>query len=785
MNPIRSAFRLFFGKRFPTHSGSISAPGLVGPVSVRRDRYGVPHIDAQTEGDAWFALGFCHAQDRMGQLEFILRVVRGTLAEVVGEEGLQPDRLSRRVGFLRAGAAQLALAEREVRAQIDAYVAGLNQGLERGARRHAHELALLRRQPSPWRAEDVQGYIVFYCFVLAANWDMELLRLKVLELDGEQALRDLDPAYPGGLPVTVPPGLAAGACVDHLAGDLELLHRLLGSGGGSNAWAVAPDRTATGRPLLANDLHLGPGVPNLSYLARMRWPEGGVAGASVVGIPTVAPGHNGHAAWGITAAHADNTDIFLEEVGPDGCSVREGSGFVPCEVIAEEIKVKGGGTVQEKVLITPRGPIVSPALVEPPIPGRTNALSICATFLTPRPYNSLLGVHRSLSFEHCREMFRQGSASAATVTYADTSGRVGWFLAVEAPRRRSGHGNLPLPGWPLETGWEDEPVPFDELPRLVDPEEGYLCTANNPPTQEGPSAPFLGLDWLDGYRAQRIGEALSRRDDWDLNLTAKLQLDTTSLPWRQLRPRVMALRPAHPDAVHALGLLGRWDGKVSPRSVGASIYELFMAEMARRVVAARAPRSQEWAQGKGFSPLLPYGLIITRRLGHLTRLILERPDRFFPSWEDQVEQSLAAAVASLRRRVGKDGGDWAWGDVRPLHLPHPFGGVRPLDQVFNLGPLPGVGDSGTIVQGCLDPTDPFKNQISLPMVRTIFDVGDWERCRFVLVGGQSGNPFSPNYSDQLGPWSSGEGITLAWSEEAAAHRTRKTLHLKPDGSEVL
>ena len=775
----RAAFRLFFGQRLATHAGDLQVEGITAPVTVRRDRYGVPHVDAACELDAWFALGFSQAQDRMGQLEFIVRVVRGALAEVVGREALDVDRLARRVGFMRAGAAQLALHRQEERDQIDAFVAGINQGLSRGAPRSSLEHALLRRPPTLWTAEDVQAYLVFYCFVLAANWDMELLRLKILELDGEQALRALDPTYPEGLPVTSPPGEAMHTAVDHLAHDLALLRKLTGPGAASNAWAVAPERCTSGRPMLANDLHLGPGVPNLSYLTRLRWPGGGVAGASVVGIPALAPGHNGHAAWGITAAHADNTDIFLEEIGPDGCAVRQGDGFVPCQVLQEEIKVKGEEPVLELVLVTPRGPIISPALIDPPLPGQANALSVSASFLQARPYTGLLGVHRSRSFEQCRELFRAASTSATTVTYADVTGKTGWFLAVNVPRRKAGFGDLPLPGWSEACGWEEEPVPFDQLPREEDPSTGYLCTANNQPARDSEATPFLGLDWLDGYRAARIGQALSARDDWDLQRTLKLQQDTTSLTWRELRPRVLALRPAHPDAQLALGLLRRWDGTVSSRSVGASLFELMLAEMCQRITSAVAPKSMAWARGKGFSPLLPYGLIITRRLGHVSRLLRQRPSGYFSSWEDQLEQSLTAAVSTLRDRGGPDSADWAWGQVRPLRLPHPFGGVKPLDRVFNLGPLPGVGDSGTIVQGTLDPTDPLGNQISLPMVRAVFDVGRWDTCRFVLAGGQSGNPFSPNYADQLKPWAGGEGIQIGWSEQAAAKRAKVTLRLIP------
>jgi penicillin amidase len=567
--------------------------------------------------------------------------------------------------------------------------------------------------------------------------------------------------------------------VDHLASELELMGRVFGVGGASNAWALRPARTASGRTMLAADPHVFAGVPSLWYLARMKWPEQTVVGAAAVGAPAVVPGHNGHCAWGATAAHADNTDLFLERVGPDGESVWDGQAFVPCEVRTEQIKVRGGRTVEEKVLVTPRGPIISPGLSDPPSYGEANALSISGTWLAPRPYNGLFGVHRGRSFEACREAFRQGSTSTVTIVHADADGHVGWFLAVELPRRRRGSGSLPLPGWDPECGWEEGLVPFDDLPREQDPELDFICAANNQPVPERPGDPFLGQDWLDGYRQRRMLEALARRSDWDADACAELQLDTRSAAWDDLRSTVTALRPDDPDARQALDLLSSWDGVVGADSAAAAVFELFVARICQRVVQARAPRSYRWAMGHGFSPLLPHSLVTTRRMSHLVGLLQRRPAGFFDSWEGQMEGALADAVDQLRDAAGSDPAGWAWGKVRPLTLVHVLGEKKPLDRVFNIGPLPGQGDSGTLVQGGVDMADPLANPLSLPTVRAVIDLGNWDECRFSLAGGQSGNPFSPHYADQLQAWSSGKGIAIAWDDDRVRQITRHRLELRP------
>jgi|FLYL01.1.fsa_nt_gi penicillin amidase len=752
------------GRRMPVTDGVLRVDGVEGPVSIRRDRFGVPYVSAATDADVWFGLGFCHGQDRAFQLESLIRVIRGTLSELIGPEGLPIDRLSRRMGLRVRAEEQLAVLPAEIREMAEAYARGVDAGIRIGCERPAHEFVLLRAEPSTMEAADVVGMFKLMSFLLASNWDRELARYRVLTLDGPEALRSVDVTYPDWHPVSIPPHPAAGSVADRLAEDLAAFSAVVGEGGGSNAWAVSSDKTATGRPLLANDPHLAPTLPPHWYLAHLRTPDWAAAGASFVGVPAIPVGHNGFCAWGVTAGLVDNTDLFLEEIGPDGRSVRQGDGFVPCRVREEVIRVKGSDPVVETVLETPRGPIVGPAL-------GAAAISMKATWLEPTGYVGLLGIHKARSWDEFRAMFDPWPGLPLNLVYADRDGHIGWQLVGDAPIRLKGAGALPIPG--ADAGWEDRRVPFEEMPHTVDPDEGYVASANNRPIPAD-EPPFLGVDWIEGYRYMRICEALAGRDDWTVDGFLRLQTDLVSIPWREMRPHVLATAGDDPDTRTGLAILEAWDGVVSPHGPGPCVYELFVAELIGDLVRELAPRSAEWALGKGFNPLVPDTAYALVRTGWLVDLL--RAGRVE---ESRVAAAVARAVRQARDRLGPDPSGWNWGDLRPLRLGHPLGRRRPLDKVFDLGPIRWGGDATTVSQAAvvhhsIDTPPPF-----IASLRTVIDVGNWSASRFVLPGGQSGNPASPHYRDQLDLWATGGGIPIAWEEDEIEARTVRTLRLVP------
>ncbi|MFV1999992.1 MAG: penicillin acylase family protein, partial [Acidimicrobiia bacterium] len=408
--------RLVFGKRLPITSGSIELSGIRGPVTIDRDRWGVPYIKATNDADAWFGLGFTHGQDRAFQIEILLRAMRGTLSGLTGPDALPIDRLSRRIGFHRSALKQLAALDDDIRETLDAYARGISEGSTRGGT-IAHEFALLKSSPTPYQASDVLALMKLTAFLLASNWDSELVRYKMLLEDGAEAVKALDPTYPEWLPQTMIPGLAAGDAVDRLSVDLETFETVVGLDGGSNNWALSGDRTDSGLPIVANDPHLGPTHPSHWYLARVATPDWAVAGASLLGSPGFPVGFNGHCGWGVTAGLTDNTDLFLEEIGPDGTSVRIGGDFVQCEVHIETIEVKGGDTVVERVLETLHGPIIGPALSE-----NEAAISMRAVWLDARPLRGLLDLHRVETVGDIREAYRAWPGLPLNVVSADDNG---------------------------------------------------------------------------------------------------------------------------------------------------------------------------------------------------------------------------------------------------------------------------------------------------------------------------------------------------------------------------
>ncbi len=776
---LRSLLAVALGERSPRVEGELRLPGLAAATVIRRDAHGVVYVDAKSDHDAFFAMGFCQACDRGFQMELYLRVARGTLAEVLGAEMLPVDRLMRRIGFRRIARLQLALLPPRERAQLESFARGVNAAIEHGAKKKPHELTLLGMEASRFEASDIVAVLQFFAFALSSNWDAELARLRIVREDGAEALEALETSDPqwlrgiGGIR-----GLTASAsalrAAERLAADVAAVGSVVSLGGASNAWALAPSRTATGRAILACDPHLSPSLPAPWYLMHVRTPSWAMTGAFFPGNPIPTFGHNEHVAWAVTAGHADNTDLFLEHVAPDGKSVREGKSFRRCDVRDEVIAVKGRASVVERVVVTSRGPIVSPAIGAEDV-----ALSLRGTWMAPRRLGGY-AIYTAKSADEARSFYASYPALSESRVFADRSGAIACQLVGDLPIRKRGCGMLPAPGWDASCAWELEPLSFGALPASVAPAEGFVAAANQYPGPS-PQRAFLGADWLDGSRHARIVEVLAARDDWDVEATCRLQTDRKTMLWPRLRSTVLDALSRSPRANRrAAQWLEAWDGIVAPESTAAAIFELFFAEMVVRIAKAKAPRAWRAAIGEGTNVVLPHGTMALRRLDHAARLLVAQPAGFFArGWDEEIVDAVAAAMQQLRDVAGEDETRWAWGRVRPVFLVHAFGSRRPLDRIWNRGPIAWGGDATTIPQGSLAFDAPLANAIGIPNLRAVIDVGNWEASRWVLAGGQSGNPLSSHYDDMIDLWLRGDSVTIAWSPESVRERAENELTLLP------
>ena len=774
MNLYRFLFRMLLGRRLPITSGVLSLSGPRAAIEIHRDQFGIPHIEAANDHDAWFGLGFCQGQDRAFQLEGILRVSRGTLAELVGIRALAADRLSRRVGFVRAAEKHWSVLPENVKEIIVAFAAGISEGIGRGLPKSAHEFVLLRSSPTPWTPIDVLAFVGLQSFMLPSNWDAEVARLQVLLHDGAEALQALDPAArqaytppeTSEIEAAARPSGETMTVADALAHDMAAFAEFYPAGGASNNWVIGPERSATGRPLVCNDPHLFPALPSQWYLAHVRTPEWSLAGATFAGSPAFAAGFNGHLAWGVTAGLIDNADLFLEHLGADGRHVKQGDQFVECTVHEEIINVKNGEPVVERVVQTPRGPIISPALA-----GEWPALSLRAIYLDPLPVRGFLEVSRIKTAAEFRACFNQWPCLPLNIVYADTSGMIGYLMAGNAPRRKRGHGALPTPGWDQSFGW-DGLIPFEEMPHVENPAEGFFATANNAPPGHERISP-LGIDWLDPYRLNAIREGIGEKDKWTVADCLKLQMDQRSLPWREMRDLILPI--LDPATFKKLAEeFAKWDGNLSADSWQAAVFEMFVAEMSVRVAKAKAPKSYEWMLGKtAWTPGV--NLFYFKRVGHLSRLLREQPPGWFSrSWADEMRDVMDQCISRIVPKLGP------WGKLHPLRpKAMVLGEIWPFKHIFSCGPIPVGGDTDTINQASVRPTHPVGETDNIAGMRMVVDVGDWSASRFVIAGGQSGNPLSPHYADLFEFWRRGDGAPMAWTPEEVRRASRQTLILQP------
>ncbi len=310
------------------------------------------------------------------------------------------------------------------------------------------------------------------------------------------------------------------------------------------------------------------------------------------------------------------------------------------------------------------------------------------------------------------------------------------------------------------------------MPSCTDPVAAFVSTANNQPILDG-NYPYLGVDWLDGYRQARIVESLAARRDWDLAGAQALHTDPLSIPWRELRAVILAVPVRSEASRAALDLLRGFDGKVTAQSPAAAVFELFLAEMIRRTVEHKAPQSAAWALGKGTNTVLPHSLFALRRVSHVVNLLRKQPAGFFPRpWAEEMAAALESAIGTLREKHGNKPSSWAWGRVRPLTLKHFAGAIPGLGAVFNRGPFPCGGDTSTIPQASPSPLDPLGNPIGIASMRLVIDVGEWEALRVATAGGQSGNPSRPTTMISSRPGAAGRACPSPGPRERAPPRPR-------------
>jgi penicillin amidase len=771
----------------------------VKPVEILHDRWGVPHIYAQSPEDLVFAQGYIHAQERLWQMDFNRRLVAGRLSEILGPVSLPLDRWMRILGLRRVAEQQESLYDEESLHILQAYAAGVNARLHqvKRAARLPVEFTLLRYAPEPWTPVDSMSWAKMMAWNLSVNWETEILRAQLVARLGAENAAELELLTIEDQPRIIPPGVDYSCISGDILKDAAGARRFSGPGAreglGSNNWVIAPARSQTGMPLLANDMHLGLTAPAIWFENHLEAGEFQVTGVSFPGLPGVIAGHNRHVAWGFTNGFPDVQDLYIERLRRT-----EGGGvqflfrdeWQDAKVIRESIGVKGREPVDVEVIVTRHGPVIND--LAPNFCGE-GPLALRWTALEPdNMVRALLGMNRAGSCLEFREALRHWAVPVQNTVYADTGGNIAYSFPGKVPIRAKGDGRVPAPGWTGEYEWTGY-VPFEELPHLYNPPQGFIATANN--RVVGDDYPyFLGYDHVSGNRARRIVEMIVAKDRLDVDDIRRMQLDQVSLAARAVTGALCRVQTGDPELAEVLRRMRAWDGRLSAASPEAALYEVFALRLIGRLLAGRLDRDLAACYaGKGITPVLAELSLLGERSREWVRKLLDEPDS--PWFADSAIESavdgqssprdtvllqvLKETVESLKRSRGAEMDAWAWGKLHRLTFYHPLGSAKPLDRLFNRGPYPIGGDFDTVWASGSSLYDLNTEKIIGPPFRFIADLSDWNRSQSILVPGQSGHPASPHYDDNVRAWFEGQTHPMLFDRKAVEQETVARLVLEP------
>ncbi len=799
-----AALLLSFGwwwvhRSIPPLDGRLPLAGLQSSVEVRFDSFAVPHVFAQSDEDAWRSVGYLQARDRLWQMELYRRAASGRLSELLGEATIAIDGRFLTLGLRRAAEIEWQRTTAEVRSVFESYAAGVNAAMSVPRGKLPVEHQLLGLHPEPWTPIDSLAIGKLFAWRLGDNHTAELLRYELAQALGPRAA-ELFPEPPewapvilegasgatgatgaagatgaigatgaerrwtmddGRSPINYPPGL------EWLSSESRAM---------SNSWVVHGSRTASGRPILANDPHLAIEMPSVWWEVHVVSHALNVAGVTIPGIPFIIIGHNARLGWGLTNVGADVQDFFVEQLDASRTRYRSGDEWLPLDVRRHEIRVSGRREpVVFEVRSTSRGPVLNAEGWHDAQPGGPAPQGELRETVLALKWDAIVRGESAVAFDalaRARDWtefvaaVRRFSAPAQNFVYADIDGNIGYAMSGLLPVRGGSDGSMPAPGWPVEADWRGS-IDINQLPAVLNPASGQIVTANNEIDRRLPYS--VTRDWVAPFRAQRITALLGESRGLDVAAMASIQADVTSLSAGWILDHVEL-----PEDVRELRA---WDRRVDDRPV-ATLYEAFEEALWRRTFADEMP-----------APLYDrfYRYAGNERFAGLRSIIADDGSPWFDdrgtldvveTREHVARQAAADAVSSLRGRFG-DRPNWRWTEIHAVKFSHPLGGGgRLLDWFFSRGPVPVAGDSMTVNKTTTNARRPYETS-EAASYRQILDVGAWDRSVAVNTTGQSGHPRSPHYFDQNMLWRQGRYRALPFTRSAVESSTASQLALVP------
>ncbi len=814
----------------PKTTGEVAVPGLTSSVEVLRDDHGIPQLYADNDADLMRAQGYVHAQERFFEMDFRRHVTAGRLSEIFGEDTLETDEFIRTMDWRGVAEQEWALLLPATRDALTAYAEGVNAYLaERKPSALAAEYAVLGLTgldytPEEWDPIDSLAWLKAMAWDLRGNMDAEVDRVQLSVDHTPDEIASLWPEYPydehppivsgGGVVDGVfeqnatgngtrnprrpayPPGVVA--ALERVQDTVAAMPDLVGSGRGigSNSWVVDGAHSSTGMPLLANDPHLGISQPGIWMQMGLHCREVSpdctldTSGFTFSGVPGVIIGHNADIAWGFTNLGPDVTDLFLEQTVGDDRYVRDGA-TEAMRVRTETIKVLGQADVELRVRETVHGPLISDVATEfatvganaptdePGDRGSGYAVALAWTALDPAPTaDAILQLNRASNWDEFRAAASDFAVPAQNLVYADREGHIGYQSPGRIPIRRSGNdGTMPVEGWISANDWTGDYIPFDGLPSVLDPEEGFIATANQAVIDQ--DYPYLlTKDWDYGYRSTRIREALTAEGELSVQEMARLQLDSTNPMAETLVPYLLDIEDL-PNRYYknAQDLLRDWDFTSPADSAPAAYFNVVWRNLLELTFHDEL-LARSWPDGGD-----RWFLVVGRML----------PEPAGPWWDDAstddvvetrddiLRQAMTQARDELTRAQARDPRRWTWGHLHRMNLHNPTlgeSGVGLVERLFNRDGWQVAGGPSVVDATSWDAVEGYE-VTAAPSMRMVVSLADFDDSRWINLTGVSGHPASSHYSDQTELYVDGQTLPWPYSRSAVEAATDDRLVLTP------
>ncbi len=807
---------------FPTYNGTVELAGLDADVEVVRDSNGIPQIYASNPADLFAAQGYVHAQDRFFEMDFRRHVTAGRLSELFGKDAVETDKFVRALGWRRVAEKELGLVEPSTRQYLDDYARGVNAYLDKHSGSGLSlEYAVLgldpngRRdyRPEPWTAADSLAWLKAMAWDLGGNMDEELTRTKLLATLPSKSVDSLYPAYPFDRNEPIVPTASVGAdgkfsatppasnelrrgmlppallkSLDSVEKVAKGLPQLLGQGDGigSNSWVVSGDHTDSGKPLLANDPHLGATMPGiwsqvgLHCTKLSRTCPYDVSGFSFSGLPGVVIGHNSAISWGFTNLDPDVQDLYLERI--EGNNVLYNNRWKPLTTREETFKVAGQ---DEPVKITVResrhGPIISDVGADERETGELAArrdkaakpygVALQWTGLRPgKTADAIFAINRAQNWTEFRDAAKLFQVPSQNLIYADTEGHIGYQAPGLVPIRKVASGKWPVAGWDPKNDWTKY-IPFNAMPSEFDPADGIIVTANQAVVPK--SYPyFLSDSWDYGYRSQQILERIKAAGTLDAAKMASIQLDTKNRAAEMLVPSLLQI--GINDAFDRQGqdTLKGWDFTQPADSAPAAYFNVVWRNLLALTFHDQLPK-EAWPDGGSRWVEVLHTLLAQPNNSWWDDL--RTPQR--ESRDDILREALVDAREEITKKMAREPANWQWGRLHKLTLENQTlgtSGIGAVEKLFNRGPYE-LGGGTSIVDATSWDASVGYEVTSVPSMRMVVDLSDFDKSRWINLTGTSGHAFSKNYTDQTELWAKGETLPWAFTRGAVEAKREHTL----------